>query len=126
MVRPGVLARLDRYEAVMPVVVGQAAPGPGEIGVQRRVVVIDGVAVAAGRVCLPDLDQLVPDRPSRRVGNPAAYDDALAYGLAFPAAGQVAVRSRTLLSPNRGPRRSVSPSGIGSRGRLGARSVVER
>ena len=54
---------LDRDEAVAPLVVGDAAPDAGEVRVERRRVAVPAVAVAAGGVGLPDLDQRVAERP---------------------------------------------------------------
>ena len=62
VVAPRVGPGLDRHEAVAPLVVGHAAPGAGEVRVQRRRPAVPAVAVAARGVGLPDLDQRVAQR----------------------------------------------------------------
>ena len=59
VVLPGIGAGLDRDEAVAAVVVGHDAAAAREVRVERRRVLVDAMAVAAGRVGLPDLDQRV-------------------------------------------------------------------
>ena len=65
VVAPRILAGLDRDEAVAALGVGQRAAAAGEIGIDRRVVVVARVRIAAGGVGLPDLDQRVR-RPACR------------------------------------------------------------
>ena len=62
MVPPRVDPGLDRDEPVPTLVVGQAAARAGEVRVERRVVGVDVVEVSAGRVRLPDLDELAAER----------------------------------------------------------------
>src|SRR5262249_29638689 len=81
----------DRDEAVGAVGAGEAAPGTREVRVERRRMLIDLVAVAAGRVRLPDLDELPRERPPGVVEQPPAHDDALRERVALVLARQVAV-----------------------------------
>ncbi len=74
-------------EPVPAVVVGQAAPGAGEVRVERRVVGVDLVPVAAGGVGLPDLDQLPAQRLAVAPEDAAADDDPLARAAAPRAGG---------------------------------------
>ncbi len=78
-------------EAVFAVVTGQAAPAAREVRVERRVVVVDRVGVAAGGVRLPDLDQLATQRLAVRAQDAAADDDPLAEGLTIVLPRQVVV-----------------------------------
>src|SRR5947207_8942754 len=48
VVAPWVLARADRHEAVVAVLVREEAPGTGEIRIDRRVVLVDTMVVASG------------------------------------------------------------------------------
>ena len=59
--------------------------------VERRVMLIDIVRVAAGRVRLPELDQCVGHRASVFVEHAAGHDDALAQCLATGKAREVGV-----------------------------------
>ena len=52
---------------------------------------VDRVAVAAGGVRLPDLDELPAQRLAVRVEHPSGDDDALAERLARVLAGEVVV-----------------------------------
>ena len=65
------------------------AAGAGEVGIERRGVLVDGVDVAAGGVALPDLDQRVGHGPSVLVEHAALDDDALAQRLAGVLRGEV-------------------------------------
>jgi hypothetical protein len=76
MVVPRVRTGLDGREGVPARVVGQAAAGAREVRVERRGVLVTLVHVPAGRVGLPDLHQLAPDRPAVTVQHAAAYHDA--------------------------------------------------
>ena len=92
VVLPGVGPRLDRHEAVSSLVVGQAAAGAGEVGVQRGGMPVVLVDVAAGGVGLPDLDQAVPDRP------PVAVRDAPVTMMRSPRGSPSCWRVRSLSS----------------------------
>ena len=81
MIAPRICARLDRDEAVAALVVGEAPAGAGEVGVERRGVIVPRVDIATGGVRLPDLDQGAAHRPSVGVGDPAAQDYPLAQRL---------------------------------------------
>src|SRR3546814_17950658 len=61
--------------------VGDAASAAEEVGIERRVVLVRLVDVAAGGVGLPDLDQRVGLRAPRLVEHAAGDGDALANGL---------------------------------------------
>src|SRR5206468_1223254 len=79
---PRVGARLHGGEVVVPVAVGQRAADAGEVRVQRGVVLLALVGVAAGRVGLPDLDELTADRTAVAVEQPSGDGDALTDRLA--------------------------------------------
>src|SRR5215831_531934 len=83
VVAPRVCARLDGDERVSAVVVRERAAATAEVRVERRAVLVDDVAVATGRVRLPDLDELAPERPTVRVEDATADDDPLSERLAL-------------------------------------------
>src|SRR5262245_28377586 len=83
VVTPGIFARTDRGEAVAALAIGQSAPAAGEIRVERSVVLVGRMGIAAGGVGLPDLDQRVRHRLAVLVQYSAAYDDPLADRLPF-------------------------------------------
>ena len=99
VVAPRVRARLDRDEAVAALVVGEAAPGAGEVRVERRRVAVDRVQVAPRRVGLPDLHERVAHRPPVAVEHAAVHDDPLAERLAVVLAGEVVVELADALVP---------------------------
>ena len=91
MIAPRIRTRLDRDEAVATVIVGQAASRAREVGIDRSRMPVDLVAIAAGRIRLPDLDQSRRNRLSCRVDDPARDDDPLSQRLALVLAGEVVV-----------------------------------
>ncbi|KAG0922281.1 hypothetical protein G6F31_019980 [Rhizopus arrhizus] len=62
MVAPRVCARLDRDEAIAPLIIRNTAPRPKKIGVERRVMLITLVNIPARRIGLPDFHQRVTHR----------------------------------------------------------------
>ena len=80
---------LDADEAVVAGGIGDAAAGAGEIGIERGLVLVHHVPVAAGGIALPDLDQRVGHGPSALVEHAALDDDALPLGLAGVLPGEV-------------------------------------
>src|SRR5258706_11427373 len=75
VVAPWVGTRLDRRKSVMSVFVGKRAATAGEIRVERSVVLIVDVPVAAGGIALPDFNQRMRDRPAVFVEHAPAHDD---------------------------------------------------
>ena len=69
-------------------------PSPSKCGSSGAGPVVDDVAVAAGGVGLPHLDQRVGHRAAVAVEHPAVDQDPLAHGLAAVAQGQVGVLGR--------------------------------
>src|SRR5436190_8408496 len=91
VIAPGIRAGLDRYEPVAAFAVGQDATDAGEIRIERRVVIVDRVAVAPGGIRLPHFDQRMRDRPGVLVEDTSRHDDPLAKRLAVVLSRQVAV-----------------------------------
>ena len=103
MVLPRVSARVHRDETVVAIVVSEAPARPREIGVERRPVAVQVVAVAPRRVCLPNLHQLAANGPARRVAEPPRHDDALAHRLAGVAQCEIVVLRRHQPVSENGP-----------------------
>src|SRR4029077_15734419 len=71
-------AGLDRQEAVAALGVGNDLAGAGEIGVERRVVLVDWMVISPGRVALPQLDQRARPRAAVLVEHAPRQDHPLA------------------------------------------------
>ena len=94
VVAPGVGAGLDRGEAVDAVFIGHAAAGAEEVRIDRRVVLVGGVDIAAGGVCLPEFQHSVWYRATVIAEHATGDDDAFAEWLAVAPAvsGEVVVQ----------------------------------
>src|SRR5918994_3077151 len=91
VVAPRILAGPDGDEAVASLGIGNGAPRAREVRIERRVVLIGLVRIAAGRIRLPDLDQRVPHRLAVLIEYPAADYDALADRRALVLAREIVV-----------------------------------
>src|SRR4030095_6329058 len=80
MIEPRIGAGLDREITIFTLLIGHAASGAGEIRIQRRIMLVDGMMITAGGVRLPDLDERIWHGPSPFLQNAADDDDALAHG----------------------------------------------
>src|SRR5207249_4191400 len=100
---PGIGARSDGEETVLALLVGERAPRAGEVGIERRIVLVLAVQVAPGRIALPELDQRLRNRPAIAVEQPPGEDDALAQRLPFARAGEI---DEGGTSPTRGEARA--------------------
>jgi len=78
MIAPRILARTNRDEAIAPLGVGDGLSGSSEVGVQRRIMLIDFVTVSARRIRLPDFHDGVCQRTAVFVEHSPAHDDAFA------------------------------------------------
>src|SRR3546814_4867877 len=74
VIAPRIGAGLDGDEAVAALVVGDGAAIAGEIRIERRVMLVDGVAVTAGRIGLPQFDERARHRPTVFVEHTTAQD----------------------------------------------------
>src|SRR6185295_8021180 len=92
VVAPRVFAGPDGDETIAALGVGNRAAGAREIRIERRVVLVGAMRVAAGGVRLPDLDQGVGHGAAVLVEHAAGDDDALADRIALVLARQIAVR----------------------------------
>src|SRR5271165_2101911 len=90
MILPGICSGANGDEAVVTSGVAEGMPAAGEVGVERRIVLISFVAITAGGVGLPDFDQSMRHGPAIFVQHAAAHDDAFAQRLAGMLAGKVA------------------------------------
>jgi hypothetical protein len=92
VIAPRIRSRLDGKKGVAAVRVRERAPAAGEVGVERGVVVVALVRIAARGVALPQLDQRAAHRPAALVEHAAADRDALANGRTGVLSGEIAVR----------------------------------
>src|SRR5690606_41349798 len=102
VVAPGVGAGPDGGEPVGALGVGEGAAHAGEVGVQRRVVLLAPMRVPPGRVGLPDLHQLPGDGASVAVQATPGDGDALPDGLPGVLPGEVVVDVGDVPVPERG------------------------
>src|SRR5262245_50408567 len=94
MVAPGIGTWLDADELVIALCVRDTAAGAREVGIERRVMLINDVTIAAGGIALPDLDKGIGYRPPTLVKHAALDDDALAQGLAGVLLGEICLLRR--------------------------------
>ena len=99
VVAPRIRGGLDGDEPIPPGRVGGAPASAAEVGIERGRVVVDVVAVASGRVGLPDLHERVRQRPAVGVHDPAEDDDPLSQRLPVMLPGQIVVHGSDLLMP---------------------------
>ena len=85
-------------------------PAPEKFGIERRVVLIDVVRVAARGVRLPDLHQLPAQRLAVRVEHPSTDDDPLPERLTRVLPREVGVERADRRLPVRRPRQLASAS----------------
>src|ERR1700719_5050180 len=78
VIAPRIGAGLDRGEPIPPLIVGKDSALAAEVRIDRRVMLVRRVLIAAGGIGLPDLDYRARDRPAILVGDAALHDDALA------------------------------------------------
>src|SRR5215470_12439734 len=81
VVAPGIGARLDADEAIVTVRIGDTAASAREVRIKRCLVLVHDVAIAAGRIALPDLDKAIGHRPPSLIAHPPLDDNALAQRL---------------------------------------------
>ena len=67
--------------------------------IERRLVLIVGMRIAASRVGLPDLDEGIGNRAAIFIEDAPAHDDALANRLATGEVGQVDIRWTNQVPP---------------------------
>src|SRR5438552_2209902 len=91
VIAPWIGAGLDRDKAVMSVRVSQRSTAACEVGIERGMVLVHRMPVAACRVGLPDFHECVRDRPTIFVQNAAADDDALANRLSAGLARKIKI-----------------------------------
>src|SRR5690348_7350157 len=78
VIAPRIGAGLDRGEPIPPLIVGKDSALAAEVRIDRRVMLVRRMMIAAGGVRLPDLHNGARDRPAVLVGYAAMYDDAFA------------------------------------------------
>src|SRR5271170_7933478 len=92
MVLPRIGPRLDGDEAVVSLRVRQRASRAGKIRIDRRLMLVNPVAIPPGRIALPEFDQRVGYRTAVVVKHAPGDADSLAQRVARMLACQVVVR----------------------------------
>src|SRR5262245_2702720 len=91
-VAQGISARLDRDKAIASIAVGDCLSGTGEIGIERRVVLVDRMVITTSGVALPELDERTRNWFAVLVEDAAGDDDPFAEWFALMLFGQVGRR----------------------------------
>src|ERR1700685_3557081 len=91
MVLPRIWPRLDGDEAIFSLRVGQRATCAGKIRIDRRLMLINSVAIPPGGIALPEFDQRIGYGTAVVVEHSAADGDALAHRFAGVLAREVVV-----------------------------------
>ena len=81
MIAPRIRTGLDGHEAIRAVLVGDDSSDASEMRIERRLVLVGGVSIAAGGVRLPNFDHAVRNRAAIFVEHAAGHDDSLAESL---------------------------------------------
>ena len=92
MIAPGICARANGEKTIAAFGIGDGVASTSEMGVQRGVVLIVFVEIAASRVSLPELDERVRDGTEIFVKDLAADDDTFAERGAAGLASEVGLR----------------------------------
>src|SRR5579862_7550777 len=91
VVVPGIRSRLDRNETIVTVLVSEGPACTGKVRIKRGWMIVSLMEVAAPRVCLPDLDQHIPQWPAVVANHPPRDDDSLPKRLARMLLREVAI-----------------------------------
>ena len=78
VIAPGIRAGANGYEAKISFLIGEHVAGAGEVGIERSVVLVNGVAVTSGGIGLPDFDEGMRNGAGVFIKDAAADDDAFA------------------------------------------------
>ena len=89
MIAPWIRTRLDRHEAIRAVLVCDDSSDAREMRIERRIVLVLGMSIAAGGVRLPNFDRCARNRAAVFVKHAAGHDDSLAESLAAVEVRQV-------------------------------------
>src|SRR6476660_8715056 len=89
-IRPGILAGANRYKPVAALGISQCMTATREVGIERGIMLIVVVKIAASRVRLPDFNQSVTQRAAVFVHHAAADDDSFTQWLAGMLAREIA------------------------------------
>jgi hypothetical protein len=82
MIAPGIFPGPYGRDGVASFRIGEHLPKACEIGIERRIVLVAFVKIAARRIRLPDFDECMRNWAFVFVHHPARHDDSLANRLA--------------------------------------------
>src|SRR5579862_8239873 len=91
VVVPGIRSRLDRKETIVTVLVCEGPACTGKVRIKWGWMIVSLMEVATPCVCLPDLDQRIPQWPAIVANHPPRDDDSLANRLASMLLCEIAV-----------------------------------
>ena len=91
VIDPRIRARLDGLDEIAPLIVGEQAACAGEVGIQRRIVTIGFMAIAATGVRLPNFNQCAAKRTPIFIEHAPVDEDAFADGLAVMVRSEIVV-----------------------------------
>src|SRR5260221_13671087 len=91
VIQPRIWSWLDGNKTGNALFVGKRSSGAGEIGIERRRMLVLHMGVAARGVCLPDFNQCVGDGTAIAIQHSPGDDDSLAQRLTGMLARQVVV-----------------------------------
>src|ERR1700675_468210 len=90
VISPRISARPNSNKSEVAILIGECVAAAFEIRIERRIMLIHIVPVAARGISLPDLDQRACNRPSIFIHHPPTNDDALTKRLAVVLASEIA------------------------------------
>jgi hypothetical protein len=90
MIAPRIRTGTNSDETEVAMFVGQGMTAPLEIGIERSIVLINAVTVAAGSVSLPDFNERVRNWATVFVEDASTYDNAFTERLTLILLGEIA------------------------------------
>src|ERR1035438_3833640 len=103
MILPRVRAGFNGDETINAILIRHSAACSGEVGIERRWMIVLRVPVTASRVSLPNLDQRVGNGTAVVIQYPASDDDALALRLSCMLAREIMIGLANRARAKNGP-----------------------
>src|SRR5688572_30365245 len=103
VIPPRISAGFDRHEAITAIATRKRAAAPGEIRIERGCMIIDRMAVATGRVGLPDFNQAIRYWFAVLIEHSTADDYAFAQRLSLMLACKILIVWFELIPSEEGP-----------------------
>src|SRR6266849_2609749 len=90
MIAPGIRTWPYSNEAISPFTIRECVTAPGEIRIQRSVVLVRLMQIASGRIRLPNFDERMRNRPRVLIHHSPAHDNSFAKRFAAVRPRQIA------------------------------------